>query len=643
MQLRQKIFWMLLAMAVAPLFVLLAQLVSYIKQDIEERTAQEIHKTLDKMSKEIRNEMGNQKSIADGLAKVPIVKEFAAVQEGKRRSAQYETKATQLALFFLNYQSTTPSIQALRFTDTRGRTLVKVKEGALLPVRYRSKKGLGIVEDIHHKDFFMRALKTEGRTSVSNYERGKVTGEVNFCPAMVRYSVPIRDELDSLQGFLVVNMWGKRIDNTVEAALGGIPGNVYIVEINPQNRERDGIYLYHKDPDKRFANQLGTGIRFSNRVGQKAWQKISRTASHGEFPAADGSVLYFKVHKPYDDRDTKWLLVIDVPKLTALASINKIRDTIGLLILLVLVASLFVARWAAARLAQPVQKMAQLMTRYADGEKQLRYEQKRSDEVEHLGQAFNYLTDKLEKALADRMKAEAAARQSERLAAIGQMAAGIGHEINNPLMNINSLAKLIEQDIPEKETQTRSDLQALRKEVKRCARIVQGILNFAREAEPQYVEFDIVKLLGDTVLLFERRGQQLGVSFSLDRKSPLFVHGDPNQLQQVFVNILLNALHAVRQNGKVAIHVIEQQEHVVVRVLDDGVGIREQDLPQIFNPFFSTKDEGEGTGLGLSVSYGIVKKHQGNIQVSNRPEGGVKVEVVLPRADELPTEERMLN
>ncbi len=641
MQLRQKIFWMLLVMAVAPLFILLAQLVAYIKQDIEERTAREIHKTLDKMSEEISNEMGNQRSIADGLAKVPIVKEFAAVQVSKRRSSQYETKATQLALFFLNYQSTTPSIQALRFTDTKGRTLVKVKEGALLPVRFRSKKGLGIVENIRDKDFFVRALRTGGRTSVSNYERGKVTGEVNFCPAMVRYSVPIKDELDSLQGFLVVNMWGKRIDNTVEAALGGIPGNVYIVEINPENKARDGIYLYHKDPDKRFANQLGTGIRFSKRVGQKAWARIRSAASHGEYPAADGSVLYYKVHKPYDDRDTKWLLVIDVPKLTALASVNKIRDTIGLLIVLVLVASLFVARWAAARLARPVQRMAQLMTRYADGEKQLRYEQKRSDEVEHLGQAFNYLTDKLEKALADRVKAEAAARQSERLAAIGQMAAGIGHEINNPLMNINSLAKLIEQEIPEHDSQTRSDLQALRKEVKRCARIVQGILNFAKEAEPRYTEFDLVRLLEETVSLFERRGQQSGVSFNLDRKAPLTVQGDPNQLQQVFVNILLNAMQAIGQNGTISVQVVEHQEHVVVQVLDDGDGIKEQDLPQIFNPFFSTKDEGEGTGLGLSVSYGIVKKHQGNIQVSNRPEGGVKVEVTLPRAGVRTDEEVM--
>ena len=119
-------------MAVVPLFILLAQLLSTITRDLESRTATEVNKTLLKMSKEIFNEMLNQKSVANGLAKVPIVKEFSSIQLHSQQTPQYEIKANQLSAFFLNYQSTAPSIQALRFTDLNGDTLIKVKEGELL-------------------------------------------------------------------------------------------------------------------------------------------------------------------------------------------------------------------------------------------------------------------------------------------------------------------------------------------------------------------------------------------------------------------------------------------------------------------------------------------------------------------------------
>ena len=98
---------------------------------------------------------------------------------------------------------------------------------------------------------------------MSNFELGQVVPGADFCPAMVRYSVPIKDELEQIEGVLIVNMWGQRVDSTMEAALGGYPGNAYIVEVS-ENTQRDGIYLYHKDSSKRFANQVGSKHRLSN-------------------------------------------------------------------------------------------------------------------------------------------------------------------------------------------------------------------------------------------------------------------------------------------------------------------------------------------------------------------------------------------
>ncbi len=629
MQLKQRLALVLTLMAMFPLLILLLQVVVRVEGDVEQRISSEIQQSLTKLSQEIKTELDNQKSIAFGLAKVPIVREFALLGNNERAGI-YDQKATQLAAFFLNYQSTVPSIQALRFTDLKGRTLVKVKEGRLIPVLKRRSRGRSIVETIITKPFFKWALKSKNKITISNFERGKVLGEVDFCPAMVRYTVPLFDDLDVKLGMLIINMWGRRVDDAVEAALGGTPGNAYIVEMNTLNKARDGIYLYHKQADKRFANQQGTDFRFSSDIGLEHWQTIQQTKKFGMI-AKQGRMYFYRIYSPYEDRNTKWLLVIDIPRDKVFAPIIKIRSSINFLILTVLIVSLFLARWIASRLARPIQQMSQLMTRYADGERQLRYEGKRSDEIESVGQAFNYLSNKLELAELEREQAEVAVRQSERLAAIGQMAAGIGHEINNPLMNINSLAKLIEQYSVDGDEQLSKDLKTMRSEVKRCARIVQGILNFAKETDTDYDTFDLIELLSETVSLYAHQARDKNIELTQTSAANFLIYGDRGQLQQVFVNIISNALHASDPGSK--IEVIVHDEHkkwVIIEIQDEGAGVLPEHLSQLFNPFFSTKTEGEGTGLGLSVSYGIVQKHHGEVIVRNREPKGVRVIVRLP-------------
>lgn len=629
MQLKQRLAIILTLMAMFPLLILLLQVLERVEADIEQRISSEIQQTLAKLSQEINTELNNQKSIAFGLAKVPVVREFALLSN-RVNAPLYDQKAIQLAAFFLNYQSTVPSIQALRFTDLKGRTLVKVKEGHLVPVMQKRTAGRAVVELIESKPFFKHALKSDQKIIVSDFERGEVIGEVDFCPAMVRYTVPLYDDLDVKLGMLIINMWGRRVDYAVEGALGGTPGNAYIVEINRQNKKRDGIYLYHKQGAKRFANQVGSTFKFSSDIGAEHWQTIQQTKQFGKI-AKQGRLFFYHVYTPYKDRNTQWLLVIDIPRDTLFSPTTKIRSSISLLILAVLIVSLLLARWIAAKLAQPIQQMSTLMTRYADGERQLRYEGKRSDEIESVGQAFNYLSNKLEKAELEREQAEAAVRQSERLAAIGQMAAGIGHEINNPLMNIQSLAKLIKQYSSSDDVQLSKDLHTMQAEVKRCAHIVQGILNFAKETDVDNKDFNLISLLSETVALYAHQARQQKVAFEQQGLESFVLYGDRSQLQQVFVNIISNALQASKPGSiiKVLTHA-EHEQWVVVEILDEGVGVLPEHLSQLFNPFFSTKPEGQGTGLGLSVSYGIVQNHRGEVIVRNRDPHGVRVIVRLP-------------
>ncbi|HEC29622.1 MAG TPA: sensor histidine kinase [Gammaproteobacteria bacterium] len=630
MQLRQKLFLVLGLMAMVPLLILLFGVVGHIESDLEDRTSKEMNKTLSKLAKEISTLMDNQKSIVRGLAKVPVVRDFASVVSSSDKDSQYENRAIELMAFFLNYQATVPSIQAIRFTDMSGKTLVKIKEGKLIPYKDKLASGRSYVEDIAYKSFFRRAKKTDEDISISDFERGKVLGDVDFCPALVRYSLAIRDELESPFGLLIVNMWGKRVDDAVHSALAGYPGKAYIVELN-KDKERDGIYLYHEDQNKRFANQLGTNFRLSTELGDDAWKKINSGSKTGMVTPDNDRLFYYYKFSPYLDRDTKWLLVIEMAREAILEPISGLRNWIVSLILLVFLVGLFIARWAASRLARPVHDLAQIITQYADGDRRSHYGENRRDEIGLAGKAFNYLTKTLEKAQDERIKAEIAARQSERLAAVGQMAAGIGHEINNPLMNIMSLASLIDQNVPDSSKQIKEDLNALQSEGRRCARIVQGVLNFARENKPKYEEFDFSRLMSDTAAVFEHRMKSSEVELIKDLESPLTMQGDSGQLQQVLVNVLVNALHASGPGSTITMKARQSDGKIVAEIIDSGEGVSNENIARAFSPFFTTKPEGSGTGLGLSVSYGIINKHGGSITLENRPEGGARVVIILPK------------
>jgi two-component system NtrC family sensor kinase len=270
------------------------------------------------------------------------------------------------------------------------------------------------------------------------------------------------------------------------------------------------------------------------------------------------------------------------------------------------------------------------MKRYADGDHSSVYTETRGDEIGVAGRAFNYLTSRLKQAEQERDKAVRVACQSERLVAVGQLAAGIGHEINNPLMNIMSLAALIEDEVRDKAPQAYVDTQLLQKEGRRCAGIVQGILSFAREKPPEYSEFDMAALIRETLQLLKHRFASANIFVQTELQDGLHMSGDPNQLQQVLVNIILNAVQASPENAAINVRAHKDHDHVAIEIVDNGTGINPTHINKVFDPFFTTKLQGEGTGLGLSVSYGIVKRHGGNIYLENNPDAGLRVVILLP-------------
>jgi len=634
MRLRHKFFLILALLTAVPLLILLFGVVDRMETEIRSRTDNELHVTLDKMADEVNLILENQKAIARGLAHVPSVRQFAALVNrasiAKGDVSEYQKRVDELENFFLNYAHVVPSIQALRFIDPQGKTLVKVKEGKPIePKIFDEEFKRYYVADQSNKSFFKYAVDVDKDVVMSDFELGQVTGEADFCPAMVRYSAPVRDEVERNEGIIVVNMWGTRLDSTVEASLGGFPGNAFIVETS-DNESRDGIYLYHRDSSKRFGNQIKSQYRFTSEISEEEWQKIKTSKTRGTLYRADGRIIYYRTISPFETRpNTSWILMIDVDSKTVFAPIDNMRRSIWFLLGVLLVISLLVSIWAAWELSRPVYDLANVITRYADGDHRARYQDKRKDEIGIAGKAFNYLTGSLERAEQERDKAEKQARQSERLASVGQLAAGIGHEINNPLMNIMSLAALVEEAVKDNKEAV-SDIRLLQKEGKRCARIVQGILSFARENKPDFTEFNMSELVDETLNLLRHRIESAEISIVTDLQPNLYMLGDPNQIQQVLVNIILNAVQASPAGATIHIKSGKDIDYIAVEILDSGTGIQQQDLNKVFDPFFTTKSEGEGTGLGLSVSYGIVKHHGGTILLENNQGSGLRVVILLP-------------
>jgi two-component system NtrC family sensor kinase len=642
MQLRHKFFIAISLLTTTPLLVLQFGVVERMEQEVQLRTEHEIKATLDKMAGELTLILNNQKSIANGLSRVPSVRSFANAVVPSQSNDTYNKQADNLELFLLNYQQSVPSIQALRFIDTTGKTLVKVKEGKpIAATKLDIKSNRYYIADQSYKQFFKEAMLSASldKVVISDFELGQVTVGDDFCPSMVRYSVPVRDEVDNLQGLLVVNMWGTRLDSTVKSTMNGYTPNSYIVEIN-KNKFRDGIYLYHPDSKKRFADQLNTNFRFTNQVTNEEWQKMKLEKSYGSTFHSDGRMFFYKTISPFEDRDTKWLLLIEASREKIIESVNNMRLSIWLLVGSLVIVSLLLAVWASGRLTQPIHSLAKIIRKFADGERGVHYHGPVNDEVGLAGKAFNYLTTTLEETELERENAVRAACQSERLAAIGQLAAGIGHEINNPLMNIMSLASLIEDALGDRDGDTKNDLILLKKEGHRCARIIQGILNFARENEPSYKPFNLSTLIKETLELLHHRIESSEIELISTLEDDLTMEGDAGLLQQVLVNVLLNAIQASSAKRKISISAKEKDEKFFIEIIDQGTGIKGNNFSKIFDPFFTTKSEGEGTGLGLSVSYGIIKHHGGSISIENvaikdNKQTGVKVLIILPKENKM--------
>ncbi|MGA2401417.1 MAG: PAS domain S-box protein [Syntrophobacteraceae bacterium] len=223
--------------------------------------------------------------------------------------------------------------------------------------------------------------------------------------------------------------------------------------------------------------------------------------------------------------------------------------------------------------------------------------------------------------------------QAEKIASIGRLAAGVAHEINNPLSGILIFAEILMKDLISHNVQWSEDLQEIINQTMRCKEIVARLLDFSRQSVGQKLNYDINTIIKSSTELLSHQALFYNIEFAIDLQADIpLMTGDPGQLQQVFINFIINAGTAMDGKGKMSItsRFDPASEQVVLHFADTGPGIPADILSKVFEPFFTTKGPGEGTGLGLSVAYGIIQQHGGTIFAANSPSGGAVFTVVMP-------------
>jgi len=297
------------------------------------------------------------------------------------------------------------------------------------------------------------------------------------------------------------------------------------------------------------------------------------------------------------------------------------------------VLSLIIAYFLATGLVKPIRRLVAASQELSKGNFSQRIEPISKSEIGELESTFNFMASSL-KERDDELQEQTQRQliQSEKLASVGRLAAGVAHQINNPLTGVLTYSSLLLRKKPESDPD-REDLQVIVDETMRCREIVKGLLEFSRQAEPEKEAVDINSIIENSLSLTRNQAliNDVKVITQLSEQLPRIVV-DGSQIQEVFLNIILNAIDAMPEGGELRVtsSMMASDQFVQIRFADTGCGIPPEDLDKVFDPFFTTKDASKGTGLGLAVAYGVIEKHHGRIRMESEVGKGTTCIIDLP-------------
>ncbi|VAW94778.1 histidine protein kinase [hydrothermal vent metagenome] len=633
MSIKSNIFIWFFVATVLPLTALALSAIYYSEYNYEKTVSHDINNSINRLATDLLHYHEHNRELVLGLANSPAVKEILPVLYSAKRNKVHpdiNVRRSRLNRFFEGFQTILQGVFYLRILDSKGNSLIKVSNVKRSAAIYDNLLGIPFVESGIQSKSFRKLLSAmpENEVSMLSLPHNKTSLTELTVRPLLDYIVPLYHRKRQV-GALTVTLFGTQLDSLLDHAPRLYKGKLVLFENNPDSDTRNGMLLY---------DDL-TNIRFSQQYREeKLLKDIYNTQIHsnlvskpdGKIVLNDKSILYFTELFPYPNQLTSWVLATKVEHNTITEPFKNIKYGIWIFVGVALFISILLANIAAHKVSNPVKTLAKNLTAFADGNSDYRAPTNYDfDEINSLSIAYNYLADNLDSAQQDRDTAQSMVLRSAKLASIGQMAAGIGHEINNPLNNILSYSKLLLRDNGDNDN-LKKDINSLRDEALRASNIIKGILNFARQVPPRYESFQVTPFIQESLQLVQQTSKNKNISIRILDNNNIIAQGDRSQLQQVLINLLINAIQASTQNGQIVVGVKDSDNCLIISIRDEGSGIKPETLDKIFDPFFSTKSEGQGSGLGLSISLGIMESHQGKLFISNNQDQGVTATMKIP-------------
>lgn len=655
MKLKSYIFRWVTLVTLLPATVLGLFATYYVQNLYHQDAMDDIQRNLENISAEVSRSLLADQNLILKLVESKAMQQFLPVLELSRQSlrhSEYDERLSVLRLFLKQYQSVIGLFDTFRIMDIRGNSLLKVKFDQEHLIHYEGVEPYLIMDKEIFMPEYIKLLSELPLNNVSFIELPQTRDELG-----IEYNRVIPDAVVPLiyqqqrVGYLAVTINGNHIDQLLELAVRLYNGNLLIAEIDEENPLRNGQILYEETRFS-FAQNKSTREKIQYKNKGLIWDEFQKQSYGSVAHSEEDRHYYYMEYFPYPSSLASWIIVSEVDDQVFTSTFERIRAGIWLLTGIAIFSSLFFAHYASRHISTPILKLAENLKHYADGESSSRIKSN-IDELQESSESFNYMAKKLQQEQYERIKAEDRMIQNAKLASLGQMAAGIGHEINNPLNNIRSLARLIRRDIeknakPIGMDHILEDLRSLDEEVTRASDIVQGVLSFSRQTpEKKMMRLNVIDLLKTLEGLVKQEAKRYQVTLSgiesMRKNEAIMIRGDQGKLQQALVNILLNAIHAnadrvikLKKQGKIINHseikisLRKDEDKIILSIEDQGMGIDESIKDQIFDPFFTTKVVGQGTGLGLSISLTIIQSHQGQLSIKNSTDGGALVEIMLP-------------
>ena len=451
MRIRTNIFIWVFVAIVVPLTTLTLAATYYSEHTYQREVTREVNTSLNNIVANIKRQLATNRNLTLGISQAPAVQAFLPVLHDFSRgdiSADTNILRRRVNHYFEGFQTILPGRFILRILDAQGNTVVKVNHSRISQPIYESLSGLRYVEEEVNDAEFITLLSQLPVDDVSslylihNHRQTDPTQAFLIQDAVV----PLYSE-NTFVGALAFTSAGEEFDRLLEHATRLYSGQLMIAELNSDNPQQHGMRLYDEAHNIRFS-QIYAGSRELQTSYPAEFLEYASDNTEGVFTNPDGQPIYFTELFAYPNQFISWLVSSQLDAEQISAPFTRIRIGIWLFAAGALLISVLLTDLGARRIARPICQLANHIKRFADGDRQQHAATRQpTDEVRALADAFNYLSDTLQAAETERDHAQHMVLQSNKLASIGQMAAGIGHEINNPLNNILSYTKLLTRSL----------------------------------------------------------------------------------------------------------------------------------------------------------------------------------------------------